>query len=208
MIRDLVEKSRSWRGYDESRKVSREELLHLVECARLAPSSVNLQPLKYYLAYDAETVGKIQPLTGWARALPQMKLPHEGKHPTAFIVICLDLALSTQFERFLRDVGIVAQTMLLAATEMGLGGIMIGNFNPDKVRDALGLADTLRPMLILAIGKPDETVVLTDVGPDGSTRYWRDENDMHYVPKRSLEELLLNGKDSPQEGPKKEEHPV
>lgn len=192
MIRDLVEKSRSWRGYDESRKVSREELVSLVECARLTPSSINMQPLKYYLACDEETVGKIQPLTGWARALPQIQLPHPGKRPTAFIVICQDLALNKAIDRFQKDIGIVAQTMLLAATEMGLGGIMIGNFNPDKVREALALPETVRPMLILAIGKPDETIVLTDVGPDGRVNYYRDENDVHYVPKRRLEDLLLN----------------
>ena len=192
MILDLVTKSRSWRGYDENRKVTREELVSLVQCARLTPSSVNMQPLKYYLACDPETVAKIQPLTGWARALPELNLPHPGKRPTAFIVICQDLTISSSLARFQKDVGIVAQTMLLAATEMGLGGIMIGNFNAEKVRTALELPETIAPMLILAIGKPDETIVLTDVGEDGSTNYYRDENDVHYVPKRSLESLLLD----------------
>ena len=68
----LVRLNRSCRGYDESRKVTREELLRMVDCARLTASSVNLQPLKYYLACDGETVGRIQPLTGWARNLPQL----------------------------------------------------------------------------------------------------------------------------------------
>lgn len=192
MIRDLAMRSRSYRGYDESRKVTREELISMVECARLAPSSVNMQPLRYYLACDEETVNKIQPLTGWARALPQLNLPHPGKHPTAFIVICQDLERNQALDRFQKDVGIVAQTILLAATEMGLGGIMIGNYNPDKVREALELPETLRPMLIVAIGKPDEEIVLTEIGPDGSLNYYRDENDVHYVPKRRLEDLLIN----------------
>lgn len=192
MIRDLVEHSRSYRGYDESRKVTREELVSMVECARLAPSSVNMQPLRYYLACDEETVNKIQPLTGWARALPELNLPHPGKRPTAFIVICQDLERNQSLERFQKDVGIVAQTILLAATEMGLGGIMIGNFSPDKIREALDLPETLQPMLIVAIGKPDEEIVLTDVGSDGNLNYYRDENDVHYVPKRSLTDLLIN----------------
>lgn len=192
MIRDLAMKSRSYRGYDESRKVTREELISMVECARLAPSSVNMQPLRYYLACDEETVNKIQLLTGWARALPQLNLPHPGKRPTAFIVICQDLERNQALERFQKDVGIVAQTILLAATEMGLGGIMIGNYNPDKVREALELPETLRPMLIVAIGKPDEEIILTEIGPDGSLNYYRDENDVHYVPKRRLEDLLIN----------------
>lgn len=48
------------------------------------------------------------------------------------------------------------------------------------------------PVLIVAIGKPDETIVLTDVKEDGDINYYRDENDVHYVPKRSLEDLIIN----------------
>lgn len=192
MILELVTKSRSYRGYDESRPVTREELVHLVECARLAPSSVNMQPLKYYLAWKPEDVARIQPLTKWARALQPMELPHKGHRPTGFVVICQDTALNPSLPRFQKDVGIVAQTMLLAATEMGLGGCMIGNYDAGQVRQALGLPEIIAPVLIVAIGKPDETIVLTEVGPDGDTNYHRDENDVHYVPKRPLSDLILN----------------
>ncbi len=193
MIRDLVEKSRSYRGYDESRQVTREELVELVECARLTPSSVNMQPLKYFLAWQPEVVKTIQPLTKWARALQPMELPHPGHCPTAFIVICQDTALQPSLARFQKDVGIVAQTMLLAAVEKGLGGCMIGNYDAGQVKQALALAEHLAPVLILALGKPDETIVITEVGEDGNVNYYRDENDVHYVPKRSLEDLIING---------------
>ena len=89
--------------------------------------------------------------------------------------------------------GIVAQTMLLAAVEKGLGGCMIGNYDAGQVKQALGLAEHLAPVLILALGKPDETIVITEVGEDGNVNYYRDENDVHYVPKRSLEDLIING---------------
>lgn len=191
MLKDLLKQNRSYRGYDESRKISREELAEFVDCARYAPSSVNMQPFKYYLACDQETVAKVQPLTKWARALPQMTLPHPGHCPTAFIVICQDTNLNPAIQRFQKDVGIVAQTILLAAVEKGLGGCMIGNFNPEEIRQALGLADTLTPVLVVALGKPDETIVLTEVGTDGSTDYYRDESDVHYVPKRSLQDVLI-----------------
>ena len=191
MLKDLLKKNRSYRGYDESRKITREELEDLVDCARYTPSSVNMQPFKYYLACDEEAVAKIQPLTKWARALPRLTLPHPGHCPTAFIVICQDTALQPAIQRFQKDVGIVAQTMLLAAVEKGLGGCMIGNYNPDEVKRALGLAENLTPVLVVALGKPDETVVLTEVGEDGSTAYYRDEIDVHYVPKRSLRDNLI-----------------
>lgn len=191
VLKDLLKRNRSYRGYDESRKITRDELEELVDCVRYAPSSVNMQPFKYYLACDAETVAKIQPLTRWARALPELTLPHPGHCPAAFIVICQETEWHASLPRFQRDVGIVAQTILLAAVEMGLGGCMIGNYDAGEVRQALGLAEHLSPVLIVALGKPDETIVLTEVGEDGSTDYYRDEQAVHYVPKRSLKDILL-----------------
>lgn len=190
-FKELCLKSRSYRGYDESRKFTREELAELVDCARFAPSSVNRQPFKYLLAYKQEDLDKIQPLTGWARALPQMKLPHPGKCPTAFIVICQDTEWDADLTRYVRDVGIVAQTMLLAAVEKGLGGIMIGNFSPERISEALSLPAHIVPMLIVAFGKPDEEIILTEVEKGESLQYYRDENDVHYVPKRKLGDILL-----------------
>ncbi|MCH5197372.1 MAG: nitroreductase family protein [Oscillospiraceae bacterium] len=191
MFKDIVKKSRSWRGYDESRKISRDELTELVDCARFAPSSVNRQPFMYYLANEEEQLKAIQPLTGWARALPGKGLPYEGKRPTAFIVICQNRNWEADIARFQKDVGIVAQTILLAATEMGLGGIMIGNFSPEKISSALNLSENIVPVLIVAVGKPDEEIVLTEVSEGESLNYYRDENDVHYVPKRRLEDILI-----------------
>ena len=191
MIKELAMRSRSYRGYDQSRRISREELLELVDCARYAPSSVNRQPLRYYLACTEEDLARIQPLTGWARALPNMRLPHPGHCPTAFIVVCQETLWDPDLNRYLRDVGAVAQTILLAATEMGLGGIMIGNFSPERLARALELPEHLAPMLVVALGKPDETVVLTDPPADGDLRYYRDSRDVHYVPKRRLEDVVL-----------------
>ena len=162
----------------------------MVDCARFAPSSVNAQPFKYLLAWEKEKLDLIQPLTGWARNLPEKRLPYPGKRPTGFIVVCQDTDWDPDLTRYLKDVGIVAQTMLLTAVEMGLGGCMIGSFNAGGIHSALGLDESIRPMLVVAVGKPDEEVILTDA-VDGKTGYYRDDKDRHYVPKRPLEELVL-----------------
>ena len=188
---ELVRKNRSYRGYNENRPVTREELTRLVECARLCPSSVNAQPLKYRLVWQKEEVARLQEKTNWAKALTSITLPHPGMCPTAFIVIYQDTGIDASLQRYQKDVGIVAQTMLLGAVEMGLGGCMIGNFNAGEVRQVLALPEAMAPLLVVAIGEPAETVVLTEVGPDGSVQYYRDENDVHYVPKRALEDILI-----------------
>ena len=191
MFLELMKKNRSYRGYDESRRISREELLSFVDCARFAPSSVNRQPFRYYLAYKQEQLDLIQPLTGWARALPEKNLPYPGHRPTAFVVICQDTTLDENLDRYQRDVGIAAEAMLLAAAEAELGGIMIGNFSPKRMSEALALPENLVPMLVVAFGKPDERIVLTEIDEGEPTNYYRDENDTHYVPKRKLKDVVL-----------------
>ena len=151
-----------------------------------------MQPLRYYLAWEKEEVDRIQGLTKWAGALPQMELPHPGMRPTAFIVICQDTAVSASLAKFQKDVGIAAQTMLLAATEMGLGGCMIGNFQAGTLKAELGLPESFAPLLVVAIGKPAEKIVLTEIKEGESTDYYRDENDVHYVPKRKLADIVFD----------------
>ena len=190
-VLELLQKNRSYRGFDEGFRFTREQLERYVDGTRYTASSVNKQPLRYYLAHRPEQLRRIQPLTGWARALPQMTLPKPGHCPTAFIVICQDTALAPDLARYQKDVGIAAEAILLAAVEEGLGGCMIGNFSPERIAQALGLAQELRPMLLVALGRPDETVRLCEVGPDGSTDYYRDEAGVHYVPKRALKDVLI-----------------
>lgn len=192
MIKDLIIKNRSYRGYDEEYTFSKEQLMDYVDGARLCASSLNIQPLKYFIAWEKTDVDKIQKRILWARQMPQISLPHPGKCPTAFIIIFQDKNISASQNLFMKDVGIVAQSMLLMAVENDLGGCMIGSFDGMKIREDLGIPDNLQPMLVVALGKPAETVVLTDVGEDGKTAYYRDENDVHYVPKRRLEDLLIN----------------
>ena len=192
MFLDLVKQARSHRGFRQDRKVTRQELEHLVECARFTPAARNNQVLKYYLAEKTETVAAIQPLTKWAGALAELHLPRKGAEPVAYIVICMDGSLAENPAPYQRDVGIVAQTMLLAAAEMGLNGCMIGSFAAGELREKLGLPEAIKPQLLLALGEGTDRIVMTDVGEDGSTTYYRDAEDTHYVPKRTLEQLILN----------------
>ena len=191
MLKDLVLKNRSYRGYDSSFQFKREELLELVDLTRYTASSVNEQPLKYYIACEKEETAEILLLTMWAKALKDIQLPHPGMEPSAFIIICQDMNISSNTTRFQRDVGIAAQTILLGAVEKGLGGCMIGSFRKPELKKLLSLPEHIEPNLVLALGRPAEKIVLTEVGEDGDTSYYRDQNDTHYVPKRKLEDIIL-----------------
>ena len=193
-LEQLVRKNRSYRGYDESVSVTSEQLYQLLSCVRLTPSSTNLQPLKFLVTNTPEENAKIFPYTKWAGKLSHLHLPYEGHRPTAYVVIFIDRTIAQNPTPFLKDVGIAAQTLLLGAVEQGLGGIMIGSFDHDAILKEFSLPDTLQPELVVALGKPDETIVLEDA-EGGEVSYYRDAQDVHHVPKRLLEELILNLKE-------------
>ena len=185
----LVKKSRSYRSFDESKPVSREILEKLIECARFAPTGVNLQDLKFYLSNTPETNAIIQPMTRWAGKIKdKYTLPPKGHMPAAFIIILVDTSIMPDPEKAKTDVGIAAQTILLAAASMNLGGCMIGTFDR-SVSKALSLPETLSPALVIALGTPDEEIILED--KTGSVDYYRDENGVHRVPKRTRGELIV-----------------
>ncbi len=192
MLKDLIIKNRSVRGYDPSVKVSRGELLEMVDCARLSASSVNLQPLKYFIADGEETVRILHEETHLGAMLPELHLPLPGTEPAAYICICQDTDIAESGTAFLKDVGIAAQSITLCAAEMGYGACMIGNFKPEQTRDRLGLSPNAEIRLIVAVGKPAEEIRIEEIDNGGSTKYYRDENGTHHVPKRKLEDILLN----------------
>lgn len=190
-LKDLVKESRSKRSFDTQKKITKDDLLALCELARNCPAAMNLQPLKYRLVTSDEERERMIANTRWASSLAK-KLPPKGHEPSGFIVICHDLTIAEQKTIFSIDVGIVAQTMMLGATEMGFGGCIIGSGSSEVIAEILHLPKHLIPVLVLGLGVPEETVVLTEAH-DGQVRYFRDETDVHYVPKRPLSEIIIDG---------------
>ena len=190
MLRDLVLKNRSYRRFDEGAPIDRETLRDLVDLARLSPSGGNMQTLKFMLACTPEENARIFPHLGWAGYLPDWDGPAEGERPTAYVIVLGDKDISQGFGC---EVGIVAQTIMLGATEKGFGGCMIGNIRRAALYEALGLpAGRFEIQLVLALGKPGETVRLEPMAASGDLKYWRDERGVHHVPKRSLEDMIVS----------------
>ena len=189
-LKDLLLASRSYRSFDESVKITNEMLADWVDHVRYAPSSINLQMLKFVAVTNEALCEKLLGNTRWAGKLKDVKLPPEGHAPVAYVVICADSNITPTAQTFDKDVGICAQTIMLAAAESGFGGCMIGSFAPDAVAEILNLGESLVPKLVLALGKPDERVELVEEAPDGSVTYYR-EGGIHYVQKRNLENILI-----------------
>ena len=187
-LHDLVLRNRSCRRFEESYAIPRDTLVELVALARCTASAANRQPLKYILSADPETNNRIFPCLAWAAYLKDWDGPAPGQRPSAYIVILIDKTIT---EDWWCDDGIAAQTILLGAVEKGLAGCMMGGIQKERLRSELDIPDHLMIRLVLALGKPAETIVLEDLEPGGDIRYWRDQSDIHHVPKRKLEELIV-----------------
>lgn len=189
MLKDLITKNRSYRRFYQEVKIDHNILEELIDLARLSPSGANLQPLKYIISNKPEKNEVIFQDLKWAGYLKDWDGPKEGEKPSAYIVILGDNDIS---KNFMCNHGIASQSILLGATEKGLGGCILGAINRDDLKNKLNIPDNYEILLVIALGKPKETVVLEELKDNGSIKYWRDENNVHHVPKRKLEDIILD----------------
>lgn len=186
MIRDLIIKNRSYRRFDSTQKISFEQIRKWIELARFSASGRNLQTLKYVVNIEEEINSRIYENLGWAGYLADWKGPDENEKPVAYITVLHDKSLS---ENYYCDDGIAMQSILLGAVEDGFGGCIIGTVNKNKLAKIINLPDNLEILWVIALGKPAEVCVLEEA-KSNDIKYWRDENDIHHVPKRPLDEII------------------
>ena len=182
----LLKKNRSYRGYDPAYKVSESVLEKIVTVNPLLPSAKNQQALRFKLVTEGNGDDKVLENIKLGGMLPELHLPFAGTEPRAFIIICSTVPESKMLHV---DVGIAAQSMLLKTVELGYNGLIIGAFNSKKIEESFALP--YPPVLILAIGKGNENIVLKEISENESHAYYRDENGTHYVPKVRWEELII-----------------
>ena len=188
MLRELILKNRSCRRFYQNEAVTSEVLKEIVDLARVGPSASNLQPLKYVISYTPGMNNKIFAQLSWAGYLTNWSGPEEGERPAAYIIILGDTSVTKSFNC---DHGIAAQSILLGACEKDFSGCIIGSINREAIHSQLNIPKTYKILLVIALGKPREKIVLEAVKDDGDIRYWRDKNDVHHVPKRSLDDVII-----------------
>jgi nitroreductase len=189
MLKELVLKNRSYRRFDQSKEIGKETLLELVDLARHSASGRNLQTLKYFVSTDKVMNAQIFPTLSWAGYLKDWDGPVEGEQPSGYIIILEDSLVG---KNLVHDQGIAAQSILLGAVEKGFGGCMIYTVRRNDLAETLNIPKHLEVVLVIALGVPVEKVVLEPLPANGDIKYWRDENQVHHVPKRSLKDIVVN----------------
>ena len=183
-LESLLKRNRSYRGYDATRPVTEADLLQLLEVVPWVGSGMNAQPLRFKLVHGA-SASLVHPLVRLGAALPDEHLPHPGEEPSAYIIVCSTVPENRVVDI---DLGIAAQSILLRAVEMGLGGIFILNFKADELSAALQLPS--QPLAVIGLGKPIERIFLKPVKAGEDLTYYRKDG-AHFVPKLQVEDLLI-----------------
>ncbi len=191
-MREIIAKTRTFRRFFQNEAISSEMLSELLDLARLGGSARNGQPWQYLVINTPEMCEKVFPFLGWAGYLSDWKGPIEGERPSAYILCLLNSNwLKGPESEAQFDLGVATQNLLLGAMEKRLGGCRIGSFNP-KLVDLFDLPESLDLSLVVALGRPRETVIIEECKEDSDIKYWRDEDGVHHVPKRSLESCLIS----------------
>jgi len=188
MLRDLILRNRSYRRFYEDVPIPVDKLKEFIDMARLSASARNAQSMKYIISNDREINKKIFATLAWAGYLKDWPGPAEGERPSAYIIMMNDTALSLNY---FCDDGIAAQSILLCAVENGFGGCIIGSVTREELARLLNIDERYKIIQVIALGKPKEKVVIEPMGPDGNIKYWRDEHQVHHVPKRALDDIIL-----------------
>ncbi|MFC1898783.1 nitroreductase family protein [Chloroflexota bacterium] len=143
----LVKNRYSVRGY-KSTPVEKEKLEEILEAVRLAPTGSNQQAFQLVVVH---TKGREEEL----RAIYD-----KDWFVQAPIIICAcgTMTNGNTFDEFrsYRNIGIVMDHFVLAATNLGLGTCWIGAFNPDAARDILGLPLGVKPIVCATLGYADD----------------------------------------------------
>lgn len=187
-FKKLVTEARSHRRFQEDKEITVDTLRELADLGRLSPSGANLQPLKYILVSEEQMREKVFSFLGWAGYLKDWDGPVKGERPAGYIILLRDTKLAVKAGM---DEGIAAQSMLLGAAAKGIKGCFLGNVKRSELMAELKLADQYEISLVLALGYPKEEVIIEEI-KDGNVKYWRDENQVHHVPKRNLSEVILD----------------
>lgn len=184
----LVHAARTCRRFEESQRLSAEDMAWLVDCARVTPSGRNAQVLRFISVSTKEKCEELFPHTRWARALKEAGTPVPGERPTGYIAILWPTTANTLVHM---DAGIAAQTMQLAARSKGWGCCMHASFDRSHCPQILQVPEDMEIGLLLGLGVAKEECFLEPMPADGSFDYWRDSQGGHHVPKRDLKECLL-----------------
>ena len=188
MFKNLVYDTRSVRRYIQEKDIDYNDIIDMIDTARITPSGANLQPLKYMIVNQKKAKEDLFQCLSWAGYLDDWKCPAEGEKPNSYILILGDKEISSSFSV---DLGISAYAICLRSRELGIGACMIGALDRKKIIERFNIKSRYELLLVISLGYPFEEVKLEKV-IGNNIRYFRDKDKVHHVPKRDIDDIIIN----------------
>lgn len=149
-VREAIEKRSSIRAYKD-KPVPEEELLKVLEAARLAPSERNSQAWKFIVVRDEARRQALGYASGGQ--------PHVHMAPVIIAAVAIEpeIFMPCNIPAYPVDLAIAIDHMTLAAVGLGLGTCWIGAFSQEKVKSILEVPQKYKVVSLLTLGYPSET---------------------------------------------------
>ena len=185
-VYETIRNRRTIRKFKQQR-IERGILEKLIDAARFAPSSSNMQPLKYMIVDEPGMAARIFEYVKWAGYITPAGNPDEGEKPVAFIIILVDSEIRASGYEL--DIGAAAQSIFLAAEEEGIGTCWMGAIDKERIRSILVISERFIINTVIALGYSGESPVTED--EKGSIKYYKDGSGVLHVPKRKLTDIII-----------------
>ena len=190
MIIENIKHTRSHRRFTE-KNIKEDEILEMLEGARFSASTKNSQILRYSYTTDDEKCQKLFSVVSLGGLLKNGDKATFEERPRGFILISVKKDVKTPDSRLYFDVGIASQNIILIADELGYGACIVMSYNKKELEETLELPNNYDSKALIVLGEAKDDVILINAKNTEDTRYYI-ENKKHYVPKLTLEQILLN----------------
>lgn len=200
-IYTLLNERHSVRSYDPTVKISREEMTEMLELSATAPSSSNLQPWRFLVIDDADLKQKLLPIAnnqqqvieasaviavlGDLRSFEQAEAIYSKSVEDGFMTEEIKQGFVERLQKTYGglpperlhlintfDAGLITMQLMLVAKAKGYDTVPMGGYNAEKFAEAFELPETLKPILLLAIGKAAKPAHSTPRLPVEQLTYW------------------------------------
>lgn len=197
----LMNERHSVRSYDPTVKISREEMTEMLELSATAPSSSNLQPWRFLVIDDADLKQKLLPIAnnqqqvieasaviavlGDLRSFEQAEAIYSKSVEGGFMTEEIKQGFVERLQKTYGglpperlhlintfDAGLITMQLMLVAKAKGYDTVPMGGYNAEKFAEAFELPETLKPILLLAIGKAAKPAHSTPRLPVEQVTYW------------------------------------
>lgn len=188
-LENLLEWRRSYRKFDESRLISKNDIDEILNSIKFASCANNRQYLRFISVENKDKVLEIFDNTKWAASLPNnIGRPKEGERPVYFIAILSDEAKKLRFNGI--DEGLVISNLTLTAAEKGIGSCIIGSVNDKKMREILNYDNNYSCEIVIAFGYPKVKSTIKKINLEEDQSYYLDEDGNYLVPKYKKDDIV------------------